>query len=204
MAKLNAPLFSFSASGSIAKALVYFPWKGLNVVRSWVSPANPKSPAQMTIRDRLKAAVAKIHFYQASVSMPFGVNDATSYALLGSLEATPRTWFNTIVRQWLKQKVAGKIPAVFTKGSCTPGASKLTLSLIAGVESSAITDYTINYGTSKTNLASSIACTDAALIAGKDIPGLSPGTKYYCQARATLPTTFLGTRSGIWHGTPTV
>jgi len=30
MAKLKAPLLSFGASGAIAKAIVYFGWKGLN------------------------------------------------------------------------------------------------------------------------------------------------------------------------------
>ena len=203
MAKLKAPLLSLGANGAIGKALVFFGWKGLDAVREYVIPANPKSAKQIIQRDYLKAAVAKIHFYQASATTPFGTNDATSYALLGSLQPTPRTWFNTICREWLNQKVAGKIPAVFTAGSCVPGSLKLTLKIIAGVESSAITNFNIHYGTSKTALVNVLACTQTELTAGKDITGLSKGVKYYCQARATLPTTFLGTNSGIWHGVPT-
>src|SRR3972149_2455449 len=38
MAKLKAPLLSFGASGKLADTLVYFPWKGLAVVRSYVIP----------------------------------------------------------------------------------------------------------------------------------------------------------------------
>lgn len=35
-----------SASGKLGNAIVHFGWKGLNVVRQWVIPANPQSAAQ--------------------------------------------------------------------------------------------------------------------------------------------------------------
>lgn len=46
MAKVNGPLYSMSASGKIADAMVFFGWKGLGVVRKWLKPANPQSEAQ--------------------------------------------------------------------------------------------------------------------------------------------------------------
>jgi len=46
MAKVTGPLFSLSASGKIADAMVFFGWKGINVVRGWVIPANPQSADQ--------------------------------------------------------------------------------------------------------------------------------------------------------------
>ena len=46
MAKVTGPLYSMSASGKIANAMVFFGWKGINVVRSWVIPANPQSASQ--------------------------------------------------------------------------------------------------------------------------------------------------------------
>jgi hypothetical protein len=46
MAKTQGPLFSVSASGKFADALVYFTWKGVNVVRQWVIPTNKMSLAQ--------------------------------------------------------------------------------------------------------------------------------------------------------------
>ena len=46
MAKVTGPLYSMSASGKLADAMVYFGWKGVNVVRGWVKPANPQSSAQ--------------------------------------------------------------------------------------------------------------------------------------------------------------
>lgn len=46
MAKVSGPLYSMSASGTIAKAMTYFGWKGVNVVRQWLKPANPMSSNQ--------------------------------------------------------------------------------------------------------------------------------------------------------------
>lgn len=64
MAKVVMPLLSTEARGKIADAIVFFPWKGLAVVRQWLKPANPQSLAQMTIRAKLKAigkAISKIY-----------------------------------------------------------------------------------------------------------------------------------------------
>lgn len=63
MAKVTMPLLSAEARGKIADAIVFFPWKGLNVVRQWLIPANPQSVDQMTARAKLKGigkAIAKI------------------------------------------------------------------------------------------------------------------------------------------------
>lgn len=46
MAKATGPLYSLSASGKLANAMVYFTWKGINVVREWLKPANPQSATQ--------------------------------------------------------------------------------------------------------------------------------------------------------------
>ena len=46
MAKVTGPLMSFSASGKIADAIVFFGWKGTNVVRQWLKPSNPQSSDQ--------------------------------------------------------------------------------------------------------------------------------------------------------------
>ena len=37
---------SISASGKVADSLVFFGWKGINVVRQWLKPANPMKTAQ--------------------------------------------------------------------------------------------------------------------------------------------------------------
>ena len=46
MAKAQGPLYSLSASGTLAQAMTYFTWKGVSVVRQWVKPANPEKASQ--------------------------------------------------------------------------------------------------------------------------------------------------------------
>lgn len=46
MAKVTAPLFSFTASGKIGDAMVFFGWKGLACVRQFIIPANPQTATQ--------------------------------------------------------------------------------------------------------------------------------------------------------------
>lgn len=46
MAKVVAPLQSFSASGKVGKSLVFFSHLGRNVVRGLVTPANPMTTTQ--------------------------------------------------------------------------------------------------------------------------------------------------------------
>ena len=46
MAKVTGPLMSMSASGKLADAIVFFGWKGVNVVRQWLKPANPQTTSQ--------------------------------------------------------------------------------------------------------------------------------------------------------------
>lgn len=46
MAKVTGPLMSMSASGKLADAIVFFTWKGRNVVRQWLKPSNPQTSEQ--------------------------------------------------------------------------------------------------------------------------------------------------------------
>jgi len=50
MARLTGPLMSLDASGSVAGSLTFAKWKGRNYVRQLVTPANPKSAAQVAFR----------------------------------------------------------------------------------------------------------------------------------------------------------
>lgn len=49
------PLLSAQASGKLAKSMVHFYWKGLNVVRQWVIPTNPRDVNQRIVRQKLAA-----------------------------------------------------------------------------------------------------------------------------------------------------
>lgn len=89
MAKVTGPLFSISASGKIADSMVYFPWKGLHVVRQWLKPTNPESADQGNRRVMLG-----------------GLGRAPKYVQKNSIYHThalgvaipPNTWISTFVK----------------------------------------------------------------------------------------------------------
>jgi len=154
MAKLKAPLMSLGASGALGKALVFFGWKGLDVVREYVIPANPKTTAQNT----------------------------------------------QIVKQWLNQKVAGKIPVIFHDMGVMPIAGGLNVKGWLTEESGTQVSGNLHYGTSKTALINTKGCAQVQLNGTMPITGLTTGVKYYVQYRCTGPATFLGANSGIYYG----
>lgn len=54
MAKVTGPLFSMDARNAFGGALVFSAWKGRNVVRQLVTPANPRSAGQEEARNRVR------------------------------------------------------------------------------------------------------------------------------------------------------
>ena len=50
MVRLTGPMFSLTASGKFGKAIVYSIWKGIAYARMLVTPANPRSAAQVSMR----------------------------------------------------------------------------------------------------------------------------------------------------------
>lgn len=61
MAKVVGPLYSVSASGTIADAFTFGSWKGIQWVRTWFKPFNPKTPKQVNIRTAMALIVAYWH-----------------------------------------------------------------------------------------------------------------------------------------------
>jgi len=199
VAKLKAPLLSLGASGAIGKALVYFPWKGLDVVREYVVPANPKSDLQLAQRALLTAGVAEIHRVQAVVPLPFVEADMMAYALYGSTEPTPRTWFNQALSRWIIAEVNSEHAQIFGDSEFTDVVTtQITLELI---------NYTnpaepgfMHYGTSKTSMPSKVACDGAANVHTAVMTGFTKGVKYFFQFRPTKVTDDKYVcRSGIYH-----
>jgi len=201
MAKLKAPLMSLGASGQLGKALVFFGWKGLNIVREHVVPSNPKTSGQTTQRGYLTTAVARIHTAQARATNPLDAADVSAYALAGSVRATPRTWFNEAVKMMIDALVAGDTATLYYDGAATPGVASLGMQMYAHYD--APTAGKFYYGTSKTAMINSIAATIAGTSIMKTIPGLTTGVKYYVQFKPNTGDPAEGTYSGIYYGTPT-
>lgn len=204
MAKLKGPLFSLGATQKLGDALVYFPWKGLNVVREYVIPANPKTSGQTTQRGYLTDAVDHIHDHQADATHPIDAEDVMAYALLASTHPTPRTWFNEVIKMCLDNRIlnAAYRNGSYGDGHLTPGADQLTFETWFDFDNP-ISAATLWYGTSKTALIHSTALTVAGNKLSKVVTGLVTGVKYYAQVRATAPASTVALRSGIYYGVPT-
>lgn len=201
MAKLKAPLLSLGASQKLGDTLVYFAWKGLNVVREYVVPANPQTSGQTTQRGYLTNAVARIHAAQARSTNPLDADDVSAYALLASVVKAATTWFNQAVKLMVDCQVAGKTYPIYYNGSATPGAGSLVMQMYAHYD--APTAGKFYYGTSKTALIHSVAATIAGSSISKTISGLTAGVKYFVQFRADTGDPAEGSESGIYYGTPT-
>lgn len=201
MAKLKAPLFSLGASQQLGKALVFFPWKGLNCVREYVIPSNPKSTLQVTQRGYFTAAIVAIHAAQADATNPLDSEDAAAYALWGSCYPTPRTWFNQVIKNWVDQEVDGNKPCICSNMAITPGSEQLGLSLYLW-EATCVAGKFF-YGTSKTALINSEAAVIASQEATATLTGLTTGVKYFIQFRPDPADPAEGARSGIYYDRPT-
>lgn len=204
MAKVKAPLLSFGASGAIGETLVYFPWKGLNAVRSWVKPANPNTAAQSTQRGYMTTIVALIHTAMALAADPLATLDIAAYSLLASCESTPRTWFNQVAKIGVEQYKAAKKAAIFRDGLATPGVGQVALTVKWTKDgANDVTAGNYYWGTSKTALFNVEAAVVAAGEATATVLGLAAGQKYFFKFVPTLHADFLGTESGIYYATPT-
>jgi hypothetical protein len=210
MAKLNAPLFSFNARGKLANSLVYFGWKGLDVVRSYVIPANPKTAAQVTQRGYLTEAVAKIHAVLALAAHALDAADKAAYANLASTRATPRTWFNEISKNWIDVRVAGAIPVIYSDGTVSDPAhgSFDCIMYLNEKTGSSLAAGKFYFGTSKTALIYSEAATVVAgtsvALTNKDLSAfLTAGVKYFMQFRPDAADPCEGAVSGIYSFTAT-
>ncbi len=197
MAKLKGPLFSLGASQKLADTLVYFSWKGLNVVREYVIPSNPKTTKQVTQRGYLTAAVAAVHAAQAHDTNPLVEADATAYSLWASVVQKATTWFNQVCRNWIDNNVATTLGCVCSGGSLdntTPG------QLDAEVFLSEVTCAAgkFFYGTSKTALINSEVAVITTQVATASIAGLTAGVKYFVQFVVDAADPCEGAKSGIY------
>jgi hypothetical protein len=61
MAKVRGAFGGFGTTQQIGKAYVFFIWKGINAIRTWVIPANPNTGAQQAQRGNFTLLVAIWH-----------------------------------------------------------------------------------------------------------------------------------------------
>lgn len=207
MAKVKAPLFGLGASGKLGGALVYFSWKGINVVREYVVPTNPDTDLQKIQRAFLRAVVATIHRAQARDAYPLVLADTVAYAAKAQALGLTMTWFNMACKLWLDTKRDANIPAIYSSGELLDTDEddfRPRIWLNEEVATSIVKAH-FYLGVSRTALIHSKVATmvegiSASLGAGAGFDGLTAGDKYYWQFRPDDDDDCYGAESGIYYG----
>jgi len=172
VAKLKAPLLSFGARGAISKAVVFFPWKGIDAAREYVIPANPRTTAQKTQRGYLEDAVDEWH------GANYTPDDRTAWNRFAGILADIMSGFNAYVRTFVNEAILGNVWTRMRNGLfdyITPTGFRANITKTSG----GLAPHFV-YGTSKTFMPLDITLADR----GEDLwnrtfSGLTPDTIYY-------------------------
>jgi hypothetical protein len=173
MAKTIMPLASARASGQLAKMLVYFGWKGLNVVRGYVIPSNPNTAGQQAQRTVFTNAVDKWHD-TAMIAL-----DKTAWNLFATTFAEIMSGFNVFVKKFIEGALLGTVwqkvyNAVFTDQAAGH------LQLVVDTDDT-LAALKLRYGESKTFMPNTINSSGAGASQTFDITPLVDGVTYYIQ-----------------------
>jgi len=210
VAKLKAPLLSLGASGQLAKTMVFFGWKGINAVREYVVPSNPKTPAQTTQRGYMTTMVDAIHAAMADADYPLISADQVAYSALAQAKGKIMTWFNQAVKLGVDALVAGKGRQIYGSGGMDD-TDKDDFRPAVGIHDDGVKQLAAGkwyLGTSKTNLIQSKAGNVNVgnwvnLGGGDGFDGLTAGVKYYFQFRPDAADPVEGSDSGIYSAVAT-
>ena len=177
MAKVKGPLFSLSASGQIAKTLVYMTWKGIDDVRKYVIPANPRTAGQQTQRGYFSAAVAAWH------TDGYSALDVAAWNLYALAQKVAASGFNMFTRLRVLADVA--VHAWVTLTNCV--ITDIT-AVGATVTIDVASDQTgiLYIGTSKTSMFTEFVGVFALTEYTFTVTGLNELTKYYFYIKNTV------------------
>lgn len=190
MAKVKSPLMSAEARGKLADSVVHFPWKGINAVREYVIPANPRTAAQTTQRDRLTAAVAEWHaaLYTAA--------DVIAWNRYAGIIKGAMTGFNAMVKTHILEAIKTNTWERIRDVRVDPILTTTFRVLIE--KTSAGNAPTLYYGKSKTFMPNSLTFSDLTDDLWEAAPdGLTKDTLYYFYIDVGTSGTDYG-RTGIY------
>lgn len=190
MAKVKGALFSLKASGKLADSLVYMSWKGIDDVRMYVVPANPRTEKQQAQRSKMTAAVNEFH------AASYNSADKAAWDLYATTLQSAMSGFNAMIREHIKTALEGKTwirlnHAVIS----TPSAGQITVEIESPEDATA----KLYYGTSKSYLPNEVSGTYNAVLKKWtfQITGLASGVVYYFTIKNTADGK--GGRTGIYY-----
>jgi len=138
MAKVTGPLMSISASGKVADSIVFFGWKGLNVVRQWLIPANKMSADQGDQRTYLAGTGKAVGKIQKGKAIAVQLSD------LGLVKGS-----NTKQSFLVQYIINNYLQSTLAYGTELAAVAAHTASLAFGTMADALTivDFKLNYST---------------------------------------------------------
>lgn len=173
MAKLTAPLFSFKASGALAKTLVYGNWKGINTARSYTIPANPDTADQQEQRGYFGEAVSLWH------TLGLDSDDVAAWNRYSATLPNPQSGFNAFVGTVIDLRRAGISLANLAMGfngsiadsgagqvdfAVTEDGSASAVDFLWGYSPTALLNVAAGVETSNTWNAANVAATSGAIV----------------------------------------
>jgi hypothetical protein len=112
MAKVNGPLFSLDASGTVAKAVTFAKWRGIAYVRKWFLPKMGMNTAQVNMRIALPMAMVQ---WQEVLSEP------QKAGYVAGAQGTKKSGINLYMKRALDAYVLDPTPAVVPLTCVTTG-----------------------------------------------------------------------------------
>lgn len=97
---------SIAATGKYGDIMVAFPWKGLQVIRKLVYPAQPVTPLKTAQQGHMRNAQSEWH------NALYTADDNTAWTLLASLRAYGQTGANQMTREYIR---VARVPATWSR-----------------------------------------------------------------------------------------
>ena len=179
MARLTGPLFSLSASGQLAKSLVYGSWKGVKTVRQYVTPANPNTADQITQRAIVTAIVSAWKNYFTDSEG----REAWDRSALN--DSRPMSGFNQFMSQAMRASSADADVSMVNE--VTPVAAQLVTFVCLNADDGAQADEAGDFEIWAGATVSGMTLSESVALAGGDVIGTvdlgDEGDTVYCKCR---------------------
>ncbi len=190
MAKLTGPCFSLKATGQLGKTLVFFPWKGVNALRTYVVPANPKTDAQKKQRGYFEDSVDEWH------GAAYTALDVGAWNRLAGILAKIMSGFNAMIKTFVDEAILTNTWTRIHNLMIHPVVATGFHVTVEKVSAGEVP--TIYWGTSKTHFPNSHVMEDETGDRWKyTVDGLTKNTLYYLYVDVGTSGTDYG-RTGIY------
>lgn len=176
MAKAKLPLLGVQARGQLGKSIVYFPWKGIQCVRTHVYPAQPRTGPQLAVRADFTAHINAWHDALMLAA------DKVAWNLFASVSKRAASGFNEFVGFCRGVLVSGDALAYLRSLIVSTNTGGVITATFKSSDDT-VRDITVYYGYSKTFIPSTVVATRTSANTWTfETPALTKGVNVYLYA----------------------